>query len=427
MPRHPEPWFREGRGWYVQLDGKKTFVSDHPEHLPKPHKDQNGCWHPPQVVRDAFHRLMAGRSGRTPHRATIATGVPTVTAIIDAYFGWLKARVAEGSKAPRTLDWYRKYLASFLRFLRSLETPAPADAAEPPSLTMDILAPIHVYQWVDAQAGWKTGKRGAMIAVQRALNWAAKAGLLKSIGGRSPVAHLEKPQQGRRELLVSEEDYRELLAMVTDQEFRDVLELSWETGCRPHELFTVEAAHVELVNARWVFPVKLSKGKKVQRVVYLSDRALTITRRLAAERPYGQLLRNTDGLPWCVSSVKCRFQQLCRAMGRMRLKRAGLLPPKVPRLAVAQRLDLDARAAHETRVLERRRLVNELAKERGTRLNLYAFRHSRITESLVRGLDAVTVSILAGHRDTTMLARHYAHLLQKNDHMRAAANKAVTG
>ena len=54
------------------------------------------------------------------------------------------------------------------------------------------------------------------------------------------------------------------------------------------------------------------------------------------------------------------------------------------------------------------------------------FHHSGITRSLV-GLDAVTVSILAGHRDTSMISRHYAHLTQKHDHMRDAENARLQG
>src|SRR5262249_44370826 len=84
------------------------------------------------------------------------------------------------------------------------------------------------------------------------------------IGARSPLAALEKPPQGRREKLISEAEYREALALTGDQEFRDLLELSWETGCRPHELFTVEASYADLSTGRWVFPIRLSKGKKVQ-------------------------------------------------------------------------------------------------------------------------------------------------------------------
>src|SRR5207248_9591002 len=110
------------------------------------------------------------------------------------------------------------------------------------------------------------------------------------------------------EQLVSEEEYCEVLGLVEDDEFRDLLELSWETGCRPHELFTVEAAFVDVETGRWVFPIRLSKGKKLQRVVFLSERALEITRRLMLKRPTGPLLLNTEGVPWCISSVKCSFQ-----------------------------------------------------------------------------------------------------------------------
>ena len=263
-----------------------------------------------------------------------------------------------------------------------------------------------------------------MIAVQRAFNWAVRAGMLKSIGGLSPLTSLEKPPQGRRERLVSEAEYCEILNLVTDQEFRELLELSWETGARPHELFTVEAAFVDLANARWTFPIRLSKGKKIQRVVYLSDQALAICQRLVIERPQGALLLNAVGRPWCVSSVKCRLQILCRRRGRRRLRELGILPPKIPRLSAEQRKQQVVRAEHDRQLEERRRQLKQLATEHGIRVNLYAFRHSRITEALVNGVDAVTVSVLAGHRDTTMLSRHYAHLTQKHEHLREAANLA---
>ena len=406
MPHFPKPFFRPKKGrWYVQLDGKHVNLGP----------DEG----------EAFRRyraLMAERDRKAP--AAPEPDYPFVAVVIDEFTAWLRGRVADGTKARRTLRWYERYLASFLRHLRSLETPPPADPGEAPALRVDRLTPALVYSWVDRQAGWKTGKRGAMIAVSRAFNWAAKAGLLKSLGGRSPLAGLEKPPQGRREKLVSPEEYAEVLAIVKDQEFRDLLELSWETGARPHELFTVEAAFVDAQTACWTFPVKLSKGKKVQRVVYLSDRALEITRRLVALRPSGPLLLNTEGRPWCVSSVKCRFQKICRTIGRKRLEQSGQVPPKLKRLTAAQRADPGLRARHEEDVLGRRRRVNDLARQQGVRLNLYAFRHSLITESLVRGLDAVTVSVLAGHRDTTMISRHYAHLAQRHEHLRDAARKA---
>lgn len=396
MPRMPKPWFRAGRGWYVQIKGKKVFLGNEEKE-----------------AHQKYHAMMAGQ----PTPVSIPSEGVLVVAVLDAYLDWLGNKVHAASKAQRTYDWYQRYLQDFATF----KTASYAIA----TLTIDRLEPIHVYQWVDSHPGWKNGKRGAITAVQRAFSWAARAGLLKSIGRVSPLASVEKPQQGRREQLVSDAEYRQVLTVVKDDEFRDLLELAWETGCRPHELFSVEGSYVDLANARWIFPIRLSKGKKVQRVVYLSDRALEISRRLLLKRPAGKLLVNTEENAWCVSSVKCRFQAICRALGRQRLRASGQLPPKIPRLTAEQRMDPALRIGHAAKVRERQRQVRDLARTMGTRLNLYAFRHSLITEKLVAGVDAVTVSVLAGHRDTTMISRHYAHVAQDAKHMRAAANRAT--
>jgi integrase len=236
---------------------------------------------------------------------------------------------------------------------------------------------------------------------------------------------MEKPAQGRREQLVTPEDYEEALGLVKDQAFRDLLELSWETGARPNELFTAEASYVDLANARWVFPVKESKGKKYQRVVYLTEKALAVTKRVMAEHPAGPILRNTDGRPWGMSSTKCRFQRLRVAIGKARLPKLGLMPPKLKRLSYAEREQPGRREAHTKAVLERRRQIALLGHKHGNRLSLYAVRHSFCTFALAVGrLDAVTVAHLMGHRDTTMISRHYAHLAQRAEFLREAANRA---
>ena len=111
-------------------------------------------------------------------------------------------------------------------------------------------------------------------------------------------------------------------------------------------------------------------------MIYLSDAALEITRRVMATNPDGPMLRNPSGSPWNRSLVKCRFHRL--------------------------------------------------KKKLGVRYNLYAFRHAYITHSLVSGIDAVTVSVLVGHKSTQMISRHYSHLHQMADHMRDAANKVRT-
>lgn len=171
--------------------------------------------------------------------------------------------------------------------------------------------------------------------------------------------------------------------------------------------------------------MKESKGKKVQRVVYLTDKAMEITRRVMALYPSGPMRRNTDGARWCVSSVKCRSQRLRIVLGKAKLRAAGLLPPKLRRLTKPEREDPPTRKAHTVAVLARRKGIAKLAHEHGSRYSLYSIRHTFCTYALAVGkLDAVTVSHLMGHRDTTMISRHYAYLAQRAEYLRDAANRA---
>src|SRR5262249_22503163 len=137
-------------------------------------------------------------------------------------------------KAPRTFDWYRDYLESFARTL-------PPDARPPD------LKPFHVQHWLDGTQNWKTGKRGAVTAVQPASNWAVRLGLIEA----TPVRGVEKPRAGRRDLVISQGEFERILSLTRDEEFRDVLTVSWETGCRPQEVLAVECRHFDVEHGCW--------------------------------------------------------------------------------------------------------------------------------------------------------------------------------
>ena len=382
MPKFPKPFFRTARNaWYVQVAGKQVTLG--------PDRD---------AAFRRYHELM-GRPKSDPQ----PVAADAVLSVLDAFLDW-----CQKYKAGRTYDWYRDYLESFAQTI-------------PPGLTIGRLKPFHVQQWLDANPGWRTGKRGAVIAVQRAFNWAVRMGLIES----NPVRSLEKPKAGRRDHVISADQFRTILFLVKDAEFRDLLTVCWETGCRPQEALSVEAAHVDVEGGYWVFPVDESKGKEHQRIVYLTDAALAITRRLMAAHPYGPLFLNTDGLPWSPSALNCRFARLRLALGRKKVEELGLTPPKLKRLTKPQRSDAKVRTMHREAVSERRRQIAALARRHVPRYSLYTFRHSWCTHALERGVDAVTVATLMGHRDTTMISRHYAHLMQRRDHLRESVRKAA--
>ena len=292
-----------------------------------------------------FHELMT-------QPVQSATRAESVTAVIDAFLEWTQKH-----RAQRTYEWYLQRCQWFVDSI--------------PSLTVAQLKPFHVQQWLDAHPKWSDGhRRGCIIAVQRAFRWALKMGYID----RNPVAYIEKPQGGRRDRIISQEEYDTLGSLVRDEQFRDLVTTAWETGARPQELLKVERRHVNLEHSRWVFPQKEAKGKRRIRIVYLSDVALGITQRLMLQHPDGPLFRNTAGRAWTVFAVNCRFER------------------------IKKRID--------------------------TKYCLYNFRHTFATRMLQSGMDALTVSVLLGHSDTSMLGRVYQHLSHNPEHLVEQIRKA---
>jgi integrase len=217
---------------------------------------------------------------------------------------------------------------------------------------------------MNAHPTWGNDTRANFArCVQRAFRWAERQGLIAG----NPVEHVEKPAKQRREEVYTPAEYERLLSLFPDQDFRDVLITAWETGCRPTELFIVEAAHVDLAGRRWVFPVKSSKGKKKPRIVYLSDAAFEVSSRLCASHPAGKLFRNRDGKPWDKETVGRRFARKKKKVGK--------------------------------------------------RYCLYGFRHSFCQRLLLGCVDPITVATLMGHSNLSMIANQYSHLMKNPEHL----------
>ena len=77
---------------------------------------------------------------------------------------------------------------------------------------------------------------------------------------------------------------------------------------------------------------------------------------------------------------------------------------------------VDKRPA-ELRSEAKRKLIERRAIELAPRFSLYALRHSWATRALEHGVDALTVGILMGHKDPSMVARVYQHLSLNPKHL----------
>jgi integrase/recombinase XerC len=331
VPHFPKPFFKESRGrWYVQIGPKQYNLG--------PDED-------PAFER--YHELMRQQPKEGSADVTLAVGV------LDAFLSWVEKNVA-----ARTYEWYQRHCQAFASSLD-------------PLLTVTQLKKHHLTACLSKLKHSSATKNGLCRAVMRAFKWAEDEEHIQ----KSPLAGFKKPQARRRETVITTEQFEKLLPLIARDHFRDLVTVCWDTGCRAQEIVKVEKRHVDFEIGRWVFPAEESKGKSFPRVVYLTPRALKITKRLCEAYPTGPIFRNDDRVPWTRHAVSCVFLRMKEKLGR--------------------------------------------------KLCLTAIRHSWATLALKRGVDPLTVAILMGHTDPSMLAKVYAHLAQDPEYLLKAAKKAT--
>lgn len=332
--RAARPWLRKGRGWFIWRDGKQIFLG-------KNKRDAD----------EAFHRLFLGQSTYTAGNL----------AIEDAAALFLEWSLIHNAKV--TYEAHRSYLARFLKWYGGKKPCAE-------------LKRLDVERWVASVKSFgPAGKRRATRTIKQVLRWCVEEGHL----GKSPIAGLKLPPASRRETVLTEEQV-ELIKSLCSNEFRDLVEMLAETGCRPQDARLVEARHFSGELKVVTFPANEHKtGKKTgsPRTIFLTPRAFKICVRLAERHQTGPLFRNEKGKPWTSNAVRCQWRRL--------------------------------RAKHDN-------LPRNLCA--------YLFRHSFATKAILNGVDLESLRTLMGHVDVTMLSKHYAHLVGEVNHLHAAAMKA---
>lgn len=389
MARRPRPWYRNARqSWFVTIGGVQHNLGP----------DKNEAF-------EQFYALMRKR------QLNKQVARESLLEICDRFLDWNKQH-----RKADTFEWYRIRLQDFIAGNSELQV---AD-----------LRPFHVQQWVDRYPNHApVTRRNNIRAIKRCLRWALKQGYIDE----NPIAQMEMPSAQPRDKIITSEQFEELLSFVTDRSFRDLLVVTWETGCRPQESLRVEKRHVDLANSRWVFPCSEAKGERMPRVVYLTESAREITERLVMANPHEKLFRNSKGRSWNKQSVSCAFGRVQLRMGKRVMSETGKLisdtqiAKKIPRLNPTRKSagrNIDKTSA-DLRCEAKRKLTDQLCRRLAPRYSLYTLRHSWATNALQNGVDALTVAILMGHKDPSTLARTYQHLSHNPEHLLEQARRAA--
>ncbi len=323
--REPKPWYwKARREWYVTIKGIRRRLG--------PEKDE--------AMRQ-FHLLMAGEE---PEPQPEVKGWLYASEVADQFKTFIKEE-----RAASTYSWYCGYLNPFIRQFMNHRA--------------DTLTASQVREWVNGEWKTKPSRRAALRAIKAAFRHVMKG---------SDVSEIQLPGETSRDYVVTVEEYKEVLPQIQDETFADLIKFVWMTGARPQEAYELEDSHVNVKNARIVFPKSESKGKKRPRVIYLSKEALMLLKKKLGSG--GKVFRRKDGKPYTKDTVRQRFRNL-----------EGKL---------------------------------------GFRYCLYHFRHAFAHRSLANGNDALTTATLLGHSSSQTLANVYAHLNQADVHLREALRKA---
>ena len=195
--RRPHPRYDETRkAWVTKAGGPlKTLAAG-----PKNAETEAAAW-------DAFYVHMA-KLGQPVEGASI----PKITLgdLSDRYGEWMEREVAAERMKPRTRDYYRDHLQSFL----------DAVGGRRPALG---IAPHEVEMY---KTGWHS-----VQTVQRLYNWGVEMGLVE----KNPFARIKKPDLGERERILTPTETARLLR-ASDRHFRRFLLAMRHTIARPQEI-----------------------------------------------------------------------------------------------------------------------------------------------------------------------------------------------
>jgi integrase len=343
------PWYRSSHDrWYIAWKGKQVRIVD--ERGEPVQGEQN-------IV--GATKAWEGMQGR-------ATGVRGNRVTVREVFNLFLDHVEENT--PSSYFKYKDALTSFADTL---------DVDE----VVENLKPKQVRAWW-TKTGWSQSTQGYTGRVlMSALNWACGAEV--ELTATNPLKGMKIPAIKSRgvESVVGPELFKEICDAVAP-DFRTVLVVLRDLGCRPQAVCRVEAKDIDLEERIWTLTEHKTRGKtRRDQHIPLTVRVAEMCAEQMIKYPVGPIFRRSCGTPWTSRLISSRFVAV-----KDKLKKRGV---KIPDAACA-----------------------------------YGLRHARLSEMLEAGLSESLVAGVAGHTSPRVLHTNYSHILDAKDTLTRAVDAA---
>jgi len=273
---------------------------------------------PKEILDHAYAlRLLARKQEERQSRPAGDTDSKTLEEVILAYLDYCRA-----NGSPSTFQRRADFLFDFCYGLpprfrdkdngKKPPTPTPGDRIHKGfgRVLVAEMIPHHAQEWIDSHENWGEdgGKRFALQALKRALNWAVKMGLIT----RNPI-HGFKVSRGRsRVTYFTPEQEQALYRFSAKKDFALALRVCIRTGARyGNEFAKLTDRHVKETEhgMEWHFPKDETKNKK-PRCILVAPEVADIVRRLKKENGKGYVFRNSRGKPWTGRGLRSAFLRL---------------------------------------------------------------------------------------------------------------------
>ena len=250
-------WERKGRGYWTTISKRQHFLG-----------------HDLAKAKRRFRELQLSAPITTTTRHSLQD-------LIVLYLRDAKTRLK-----PRSFSNCKDYLERWLGEYQDVRS------AE--------LRAYHIREWLSKHPTWNaTTRKHAGAIIKGWSKWCEAEGLLDIDRLRSA----KLPTALTREA-ADPADLIRLEKAIRDDAFRDFYVVLYDTGARPGEIAGLTADRVSIATS-----TALVHGKKRDRVIGLTPRALEIVRRLALARPEGLLFLTRTGSRWSQQRQKDAFDR----------------------------------------------------------------------------------------------------------------------